>query len=150
MQKFIEYASECNAYVIFKDIYSLKFDVLSDFCTEIVASKEKLSTNIFATYTLGSGNPTHIPEILKLAFRPVEIAGFLFEKRFEVILAAMGADCPELAKKLSILVETITKSFNEPLSTAFSFVSLLQLIQSSPITSNNPLREIHERIITKK
>ena len=147
MQEFITHAAECNAYVIFKDIYSLKFSVLSDFATELVAMKNNMPTHIFATYTYGQNKSMHVPEILKLAFRPVDITNFGYSQRFEVILAAMGTNSPELAAKLSNLVKTITKAFKEPLSAAFSFLSLIQLVQSAPILSNDPCHEIHKRII---
>ena len=148
MKEFISNAAECNAYVIFKDIYSLKYEVLSDFATELVAMKENVPTNIFATYTLGGNEQgMHIPEVLKLAFRPVEVANFGYTRRFEVLLAAMGAPSPELAGILALLTKTITKAFMEPLCTTFSFVSLSHLVQSSPIVTNDPCHEIHDRII---
>ncbi|EAY20035.1 hypothetical protein TVAG_365430 [Trichomonas vaginalis G3] len=148
MQEFIQKASECNAFVAFKDIYSLQPDVLSDCCIELLNLKEKMPTHIFATYTLGSDQTCHIPEILKLTFRPVDVPSSETFERFQVLLASMGIKSDELASKLSEIANTSIMAFKEPLCSALSYVSLAYFIQMAPVFSNDPVTEIFTRIVS--
>lgn len=147
MLEFVSKAAECNAFVAFKDIYSLQADVLSDCCIELLNMKEKAPTHIFATYTLESDKTCHIPEILKLAFRPVDVPSSEIKERFHVLLAAMSIETNGLAEILAEIATTGSMAFHEPLSSALSYVNLLYHVQKAPITTNDPISEVHERIV---